>query len=310
MRGKNILLTGGTGFIGANLARRLIELDCDLHLACRAESKKWRIDEIAKRVTMHTCDLVDSKRVRALVRSVKPAVVFHMAAYGAYPLQKDFRRIIESNVVGTANLLDAISGIDVEAFINAGSSSEYGFKRKAMKETDYLNPTFNYAAAKASASLLCQAFARAYKKPVTTLRFFSVYGPWEEPGRFIPTIICNALRGRSIDLTAGKEVRDFVYVEDAVDACIRAAKNPVSGEMINIGTGIQTRVAMVGKKVAAAFNVETRVGRYKPRSWDTSCWRADTTKAKRILGWSAVHSIDDGLQKSIKWFRENLRFYE
>ena len=174
-----------------------------------------------------------------------------------------------------------------------------------MKETDVLEPTFAYAAAKAAATLIGQVFAKEYHQPVITLRPFSIYGPWEEPSRFIPTIINAALRSQPVKLTPDKEVRDWLYVEDMIRAYLLAGLRPdLGGEIFNIGSGRQTTILATAKKIIKLIGNQVRVevGAYQPRQWDTNFWVANRQKAKQLLGWEPKYNLKQGLIKTICWW--------
>ncbi len=135
-----VLVTGGTGFVGANLARRLLGEGHEVSLLARAGHKTWRVDEIRHDVRLLAADLEDFESVRRAVAEARPSWVFHLAAHGAYPSETDVARIVGVNVLGTANLVAACRGEEVEAFVHAGSSSEYGFRDEAPREADRLEP--------------------------------------------------------------------------------------------------------------------------------------------------------------------------
>src|SRR5207244_6176060 len=143
---------------------------------------------------------------------------------------------------GTANLLDALDGHDYRSLVHTGSSSEYGHKDAPMCEDDRLEPRTDYGVTKSAATLLCQA--EAYKgRPVTTVRVFSAYGPWEEPSRLVPYVVGCCLRGETPRVTAGAQPRDFVYVGDVVELLKVAAHDPrAAGRVLHAGTGRQHTV--------------------------------------------------------------------
>src|SRR5207248_1630375 len=232
-----ILVTGAAGFIGAVLVRRLLDANHEVHALLKSGSKRWRLDGVLPDLRIHEIDLRDEQRVNAAVAETRPEVVYHLAAHGAYPFQSEPDGIIQSNILGTWNLLKACARIDYRAFVNTGSSSEYGFKEQAMRETDLLEPNSYYAVAKCAQSLLCQHVARTEKRAINTLRVFSAYGPWEEPSRLVPTLIRRCIAGEELQLVPPETARDFVFVEDVVDAYLRLDKlEKLSGEVINVGT--------------------------------------------------------------------------
>ena len=139
---KRILITGGTGFVGANLARRLMRDGHDVHLLVRPDYRSWRIDSIKPDLRLHTASITDAEALTRAVRAARPDWVFHLAAYGAYPSLQDTKRMFDTNVLGTTRLLDACQAVTVEAFVHAGSSSEYGRRTEPHSETDRPQPVF------------------------------------------------------------------------------------------------------------------------------------------------------------------------
>ena len=157
---KRALITGGTGFVGANLARRLLRDGHEVHLLVRPDYHSWRIDSIKPDLRLHTASITDADSVTRAVRAARPNWVFHLAAYGAYPTQQDQQRMHDTNVLGTTTLLDACGHVTVEAFIHAGSSSEYGRRTKPHRETDDPHPESDYAKTKLAATRACQERAQ------------------------------------------------------------------------------------------------------------------------------------------------------
>ena len=306
---RRALLTGASGFVGANLARRLLNDGHDVHLLLRANHNPWRVAEIRDRVTIHEADLDDLARLEALIGAVRPDWVFHLAAHGAYPDQQDLDQMIATNVQGTANLLRAAERSGVEAFVNSGSSSEYGYKDHAPAEDEWIDPHSNYAATKAAATLLCRFTAQQADIRITTLRLYSAYGPYEEPRRLVPTLVMKGLDGHLPPLVNPKVARDYVHVDDVCEAYVLAAATPVHerGAVFNVGTGVQTTLEdIVGiARRLMAIPEEPNWGSMPERSWDTNVWVSNPSRIKAQLAWSPRHSIDSGLKQTIDWFKSH-----
>jgi len=303
---KNILITGGTGFVGANLVRRLVKEKNNLHLIIRKNYDKWRIKDISKNVNFHYVDLNNQKEVEKVVNKVNPKIIYHLAAYGNY--LEESRKNLETDIFGTLNLLNACNEIGYDVFINTGSSSEYGMKNRAMKESDLIEPNSYYAIAKATQSLLSQYLGRDKGLPIITLRLFSVYGPYEMNHRLIPTLIKNSLNGKDLKLASPKTARDFIFVEDVVDAYIKASRMPkLAGHIFNIGTGKQSSLKEIVSIIINLTNSKAKQkwGTYPDRSFDASIWVADISKANRMLKWYPKHNLRQGLKKTIDWFKKN-----
>lgn len=306
---KRALITGATGFVGANLARRLIHDGHDLHMLVRPGYVPWRIAAILPHIHLHEADLLDADRVAQVVREVRPEWVFHLAAHGAYSWQKDQRQIVQTNLIGTMNLVAACLATGFEACVNTGSSSEYGWKDHAPTETDWLEPNSVYAVAKASATLYCRYTAQSQRVHIPTLRLYSVYGPYEEPDRLIPTLVMHGLRGTLPPLVNPDIARDYVYSDDVNDAYILAATQPGQepGAVYNVGTGVQTTLREVVAVARRVLHIAAapQWGTMPNRSWDTSVWVSDNRKIREVLGWQPRCSFEEGFRRSVAWFRDN-----
>ncbi len=304
------LITGGAGFIGSCLLRRLINDNAKTHIIVRKETNLWRIKNLLYRSTCHTSDLSDVKEIKRIVDKVKPTVIYHLATHGAYSYQDDPDKIIQTNILGTWNLLRATNHIEYELLVNTGSSSEYGFKQRPMKETDLLEPASYYAATKCSQTLLCFHAAREEKKPIVTLRLFSVYGPYEEPRRFIPTLMRALYLKEKMNLVSPDIVRDWVYVDDVVNSYLLINRlKKYGGEIFNIGTGTQKSIGDVVELAVKVTNSSTdfKWRGMNNRKWDTDYWAADTSKTAKLLNWSPKVTLRQGLRFTWKWFKDNSR---
>ena len=133
---RTIFVTGAGGFIGANLTRKLLKQNFDIHILSRTKNISWRLKEIEDQITIHHGDLMDFASLKKALRKIQPAYIIHLATYGAYPFQTEIDKIVSINIEGTKNLLKASNNIPYRCFINTGSSSEYGFKDKPMKQDD------------------------------------------------------------------------------------------------------------------------------------------------------------------------------
>ena len=312
---KRVLVTGASGFVGATLARRLIADGHEVHLILRQGHARWRIEGLDAAV--HAAELSDADEVRAAVRKAGPEWIFHLAAHGAYSTQVDLQQMIRTNLVGTANLIEACLEGGFESFVNTGSSSEYGFQDHAPAETELVSPNSDYAVTKAAATLHCGFAARKHRVPIRTLRLYSVYGPWEEPSRLIPTLITCGLRKRLPALVDPTVARDFVHVDDVCDAYLAVAADRTAGDdaVFNVGTGRQTTLEEVVAITRRLLGIqdEPRWGSMPNRRWDTTIWVSDSRKIRREIGWAPRHTFEAGLSATIDWFRANpslVAYYE
>ena len=302
------LVSGAAGFVGANLARRLLQQGHETHLLARPSSARWRLQEIEADAEVHEVELENAGAVASVVGRVQPEWVFHLAAHGAYWWENNACEIVRSNVVGTANLLEACLETGFEAFVSAGSSSEYGFKDHAPAEDEPLVPNSVYALAKSSATLLCSVVGRRERAHVVTLRLYSVYGPYEQPGRLVPALAVAGLEGRLPPLVSPRVARDFVYVDDVADAFLLAAEgeDQEPGAVYNVGTGRQVTVgdAVAVARAELGIAAEPEWGSMEERSFDTEVWIADVRKIRSELGWIPRRSFAEGFAEVVQWFRD------
>ncbi len=306
MTSRRVLVTGGAGFVGANLVRRLIADGHDVHLVLTPGREYWRLGDTALDHVPHQLDLADVPGVVSLLTDLRPEWIFHLATYGAYPTQNDFDLSLRTNVVGTAGLVQAALRQGVESFVIAGTSSEYGTKNEPPRESAGLDPVSYYAATKAAATILSRQLATSYGANLAILRLYSVYGPFEEPTRLIPSIIAESWNGRLPRLVHPDTAHDFVFVDDVVDAFVRCAEltNHSPGAIYNVGTGIQVSLRDVVEVARDVLNLpaEPDWGSMPPRPWDSSIWRSDSSSLREETGWRPAFTFQDGFTRTAEWF--------
>ena len=307
------LITGISGFVGSNLARHLVLTGHEVHGVVRGSSNLWRLEDIASRIRLHYADLREAAVVNSVFEAVHPEIVFHLAVHGAYSYQTKVDDIMSTALFGSIALLEASHHYNVEALILAGSSSEYGTKNVPMREDSLIDPNSFYAIGKAVQTMLARYYALQEKVYTTTLRLFSVYGPFEEPGRLIPTVILQALRNEDITLADAKSARDFIYIDDVVRAFVLAGKRrDLSGSIFNVGTGVQHTLEDIANIVLAITDSDSRVifNTYPGRSFDTTTWVGDMKHSSSVLKYIPKFSLREGLLHSRDWFEEHADVYE
>ena len=305
---KRVLITGGSGFIGANLARRLLAEGHEVTLLLRPDHDPWRIADIRDDLRVAEGDLTDGDAVIAAVSAARPDWVFHLAAYGAYASQADPRRAARTNVEGTIGLLDAAAARGFGAFVYAGTSSEYGLKDHAPAEDEPLEPNSPYAATKVAATVYCSYVGRRDGSRVVALRLYSAYGPFEEPSRLIPALIVHSLDGRLPPLARPDIARDYVAVGDVCEAFVlAAARGPTGGAVYNVATGVQTSLRELVEIARETLGVgqPPAWGSFPDRAWDTNVWIGDATKLRRELGWTPTVTVSEGLPAMADWLRRD-----
>lgn len=301
-----ILVFGASGFIGCNLLLQLSSIRSDVYAVTHNPRSAWRLrlaNVDASRILY--CDITYRNSIRELFTSVKPGTIFDLSAYGAYARQADVSMIYNTNVLGCVNILEECTPETV--YVHGGSSSEYGRNCSGPTENDMLLPNSHYSISKVAASYMVDYYGKVRGIPCVNLRLFSIYGPWEEPDRLIPRLIENGRRGTLPPLVNPRISRDFVYVDDCVDALVRAANraasDEVKGRSINIGTGVKTTiedaVEVVRKQLQIASAPEW--GSMANRHWDEADWFGNYDLANKLLGWKPATGFAAGMQKTTSW---------
>lgn len=278
---KRCLLTGSSGFIGSTLKKELLK-------------KKFNV-----KIIPHSY-LHKFTNLKKIISDYSPNYIFHLAAYGNKYHQDDDQNIIRANIIGTVNLLFASKNTPYQAFINTGSSSEYGFKSKPMSESDSLETDTFYGVSKASTTLICRAFAKKYSKPIITTRPFSVYGPGDDPNKFIPVAI-KAFQNNT-DLRLSRGVHDWIYIDDYISGVLKVLENAqqLAGKAVNIGTGIQSTNHQVIETLAKIFAKKIKIIEIdKIRIYDTDIYWVANNSLLKSLGWVPKYFLKEGLSKTI-----------
>ena len=291
------LVTGAGGFVGAHLTARLLTDGWEVAGTVRPGSAGGGLDP---RMTAIPVELGDRAATAELARRVAPDVVFLVAAGRAAASPAERAATMAVNAASGAWLVD---GLDepCRAVVRVGSSTEYGPSAEPIDESTPVRPQSFFGATKAAGSLLVAAAAAARGIRATVLRAFQVYGTGDHPGRLVPTALRAARTGDVLALTAPGMRRDWIHVDDVVEACVRAAfaDHLPGGRVLNIGTGHQTAneelVAAVER--VSGRQVRVAVGAHPGRSWDTGTWVCDPSVAAGLLGWEAKVALDDGLAR-------------
>jgi nucleoside-diphosphate-sugar epimerase len=312
LSGEKVFITGATGFIGSNLTRRSLERGAEVFINIRKTSDTWRIRDILDDVDVIPVDITEYAKLKDFLKEIRPDIIFHTATYGGNAGQKNTEKIIKTNFIGTVNLLRSSRDINPDLFVNTGSSSEYGIKDSAITESCLLEPVTEYGASKAAATLYCQTIACTEKLPVVTLRLFSPYGRYEQKSRLVPSLILAALQKINPRITSRQFVRDFIFIEDVLDAyeAVINIKN-APGKIFNIGSGQQHSVGEVADMIVELLGNEVTYEVGMPQAWknEPSFWQADIQRSKAELDWEPKYSLRKGLAATIDWFKLNKGLY-
>jgi dTDP-glucose 4,6-dehydratase len=318
---KSVLVTGAGGFIGSHLTERLVKIGCDVKCFVRYTSRADRgfIDilpsYIKREVKVISGDLRDS---HAVIHSAKNVdVIFHLGALVSIPYSYIHpKETIETNVLGTLNVLVAAKENGVEKVVHTSTSEVYGTAQYIpIDEKHPLQGQSPYSASKIAADKIAESFYDSYDLPVAIIRPFNTYGPRQSARAIIPTIITQALTGSKIFLGNLYPTRDLTYIQDTIEGFIKVAESQKSvGEVINIGSGYEISVEDLADRIISLIGKDAKIiqekVRVRPPKSEIERLCADVTKAKRILGWGPKVSLDDGLKKTIKWISKHMEFYK
>ncbi len=305
----HVLIVGASGFIGANLLRKFLEVREDV-VGTVFAGDSWRLDGIPA-ANIAFLNLQDPVSVRSLLHRVKPRTIFDCSSFGAYSFENDFDRIHSTNYLSFVRVMEEVAQLGVSAYVHAGSSSEYGLKAAAPAESEPLVPNSHYAVSKAAASQTITYYGKVRGVPVVNLRLYSVYGPFEDSSRLIP-MLCNRSLNAQLPVFAHPDVtRDFVHIDDVVEVFVDTAMRmspEIAGESFNIGTGVKTSLGELAILTKQLFGIvdEPQFSPGSGRAWDVDNWFANPDKARKVLGWTAKISLRDGLAQTRNWWQAYL----
>ena len=299
------MVLGASGFIGANLLRMLIQYRSDVY-GTSSDAAAWRLQGVPAEHVVPG-DLLIEQSIATLLDFARPRTVFNCIAYGAYSFQTDVSLIYRTNVDLTARLIEELQKRGVHRYVHAGSSSEYGDNASGPTENVPLFPNSHYSVSKGAAAGLIHYTGKKQGFPGVNLRLYSVYGPFEDSSRLVPTVVMNALKGEPSQFVDPAISRDFLYVDDACEAFIDAALNLSEeqyGDSFNIGSGTHTTIGEFARLCSEAFALPGEPQFTMPkRQWDVSHWYANPAKARDGLGWAARTPLREGLELMASWCR-------
>ena len=306
---RRVLITGSTGFIGSHLTRQLAGLGAEVFAFMRPSSQRLRIADVLDGVHTIEGDLQDPESVRTAVERADPELVYHLAAFGVDRPSEDPRQAVLVNVMGTVHLLEAVRERHLRRFIYIGTCYEYACGENPIGPDTSLAPANIYAATKSGGALACRSYERVCDLPLVIVRPFQSYGPWQSIRQLIPYVIVSLLEGEDVRVTSGRQTRDFVFIDDLVNALLLVSeRDDAVGQTFNLGSGRGTPVRTVVERIVELLGgdgtVEFGAMPHRPAEiWDI--W-SDNTRAHALLGWSPDCSLTDGLGNTINWYRANL----
>ncbi len=317
------LITGGAGFIGSNMAEYLVRAGEQVRVLDNFVNGSWENLSFLEEVpgAKGRCEVIKGD-IRDFVTCYEACkgvdFVLHEAALGSVPASvEDPETYHEVNAGGTLVLLRAAAKAGVKRLVYAGSSSAYGDEEKESsqpkRETDRPSPLSPYAVAKLCGEYYCQLFPKLYGLETVVLRYFNVYGPRQDPqsqyAAVIPKFITALLKGETATIFGdGEQTRDFIFVEDIVRANLLACRagSEVVGEVFNVASGKAVSVNQLYYLLKEIVGVKSEPVYAPPRPGDVRHSLADISKAQKLLGFDKLTPLEEGLKRTVKWYREKL----
>ena len=311
--GRVVLITGANGFVGSHLVNRLISKKAKVIALSKKEEKtlSGTINEIAS--------VEDFEKLNDIVRRNKVNIIFHLAAQPIVEVgQENPLDTFEVNIRGTWNILEAARENNIQKVVVASTVHVYGDNPKVpFKEEYFPQPSRPYETSKACADLLAQSYADTYDLPVEIPRFANIYGPGDfNFSRLIPKVIRSILKGKKPEVWDIGSVRDFLYIDDAINAYLMLAQKQLVGgkrlRVYNFGAGKPIKIYDLVLKIIQLLNKDMKVKTETPpkeRFSEIKKQYASIAKAKRELGWYPAVTLEEGLSKTIKWYQENTHLF-
>jgi dTDP-glucose 4,6-dehydratase len=311
-----VLVTGGAGFISSAFIRHLLKATPYEIVSLDALTYAGNLENLAdirshERLSFVQGDIRDEALVRSVVEQVDVIVNAAAESHVEKSILQGASEFVATNVEGTRVLLDAIRETPVERFILISSSEVYGTAETDPMDEDHpLNPRSPYAATKAGADRLAYAYRATYELPIVIVRPFNNYGPRQHPEKVIPRFVIQALEDRPLTIHGeGAASRDWLYVDDdaeAIEALIEADLDGVAGEVINLATGVDVSVSRIADLVLAVLGKPPSLKEFvDERPGQVRRHVGSTEKAERLLGWRARTSLEEGLEGTVAWYRDN-----
>jgi len=314
IKGAKVLVAGGAGFIGSQMVRELLDLDCRvvvydnfLH-GCISN-----LEEIEDRIDVVFGDVLNEWQLADTFRTHRPDYVFNFIGDTYVPTAYDMpKRFFAINVEGNLNVLMACKMFDVKRVLYVSSTEVYGEAQNVpMNEGHVLSPLNTYAVSKLASDRLCFTFHAEHGIPVIIARIYNSYGPRETEPYVIPEIITQFDKGPVVYLGNLEAQRDFTYVSDTARGLIATLCSPVpNGEAVNVGSGATFSVRQLAEWIGGMMGhdeIEIRLDERRLRRLDIELFKCDATKLREATGWKPTVGIEDGLQRTIDWFRSHGR---
>ena len=298
-KNNKLLIVGGTGFIGLNLAKKALKYGYKITIISK---KKPLLTNRLKKIEYIDVDIRNKKILFSKLKNKSFNYVVNLSGYVDH--QEYFNggnKVFDTHFNGTINLVNCLNKKSLLSFVQIGSSDEYGSNRAPQKENQRENPISSYSCAKVAATYFLQMLFKSYKFPVVILRLFLVYGIGQKTNRIIPQVIDACLKNKSFPTSGGSQLRDFCYIDDVVEAIIYTLNSKKGfGEVINIASGKPIQIKKVINSIVKTIKLgKANFGKIKYRNLENMKLYADISKAKKILRWKPTIGFNKGLELTI-----------
>ena len=312
-----LLVTGGAGFIGSEFVRQAVDKGYEVAVVDKLTyaGDLERLKEVEDKITFYKADITNREFIEHIFKVEKPDVVVHWAAESHVDRSiLDASPFIETNVKGTQVLLDVAKENNIKQFINIATDEVYGElgEEGQFYEDTPLVPNSPYSVSKASADMLGRAYYKTYGLPVITVRPSNNYGWWQYPEKLIPVVILKALNDEPIPVYGtGQNVREWLFVSDCAEAVFEIIEKGKEGEIYNVGSGEERRNIEVVKAILSILNKpEDLITFVKDRPGHDFRYSLNTDKIEREIGWKAKVKFEEGIEKTVKWYLDNMEWVE
>ena len=303
-----LLVTGASGFVGAKVAELAIAAGHEVAALVRPNGPSRRLAPLAGRYLPLAVDLREKRSLFAAVASFRPEAIIHIAWAGVANSARNDSSQFSENIDAACALVEAGAAAGCKAFIGTGSQGEYG-AGSTMREDALPQPTTMYGAAKVAALYLTRQLAQQAGMRHAWLRLFSTYGPDDNPGWLIPSLISQMLDGQRPQTTLGTQKWDWLHVDDVARGLIAAAVTPTAEGIFNLGSGapVQVRRAVELIRDAAAPGMELVFGEIPFRSDQVMHMEADISRLKAATGWEPQVPFESGIADTVNWYRAQMK---
>jgi len=316
MKKTKILVTGGAGFIGSEFVRQAIKMGYRITVIDKLTyaGDLERLKEVKGKFNFYKVDICNRQKINKIFKKEKPKVVVHFAAETHVDRSiLDGTLFMNTNVLGTQNLLDIARKQRIERFIHISTDEVYGeIEKGKFTEDSPLNPSSPYSASKAAADLLVKSYIRTFNFPGIIIRPSNNYGPWQYPEKFIPVIIYKALKNEKVPIYAkGLNVREWLYVSDCANAVLIVMKKGKVGEIYNIGSGFEKRNINVTKAILRILNKSYNFIEFvEDRPGHDYRYSLNFTKIKKELCWRPEVNFEKGIVQTTDWYQQHSNWLE